>query len=306
MDYDAFGRIYECFPGECPCCGSDSARAGALAKDGFAYARCRNCAHMWLHPTPDPAACATIYDSGYFENGRNSGYANYLADEPLHRTNARARLRRLASAGGGPPGRLLEVGCAAGFFLDEAHALGWSVAGVDVSPWARAAASRVLGLEILESMDALLPGNEGAFSVGCFFQVLEHMPDPASALLQMRRLLRPDGLLAIETWDRGSAIARAMGRHWQQVSPPSVIHLFDRDGLVRLLRAGGFEVRSFAMVSKKISLGWGLGLLASKSRVFNPAERLVRRLGIGGWPFTYGFGDLITVMAAKTRARPSA
>jgi hypothetical protein len=39
----------------------------------------------------------------------------------------------------------------------------------------------------------------------------------------------------IETWNRDDWVARLLGRHWHEYSPPSVLHWFNPDGLRRLV-----------------------------------------------------------------------
>ena len=71
---------------------------------------------------------AAYRDAAYFEGGAGPGYTNYLAQEPTLRRTFRRLLRSMQSHGmtgpssaGGPAGRLLEIGSAYGFFLDEAR-----------------------------------------------------------------------------------------------------------------------------------------------------------------------------------------
>ena len=133
------------------------------------------------------------------------------------------------------------------------------------------------------------------------FQVLEHLPDPAAALAEIRACLRPNGMLLIETWDRGSLVARLFGRYWQQITPPSVLWLLDRKSLVSLLERAGFRVNAILRTSKKIGVGWGLGLMAEKMpRVFSPAFRLLERSPVGRFGVSYRLGDLVTVVAVAS------
>src|SRR5438105_1315272 len=94
------------------------------------------CRLLFRAQPPDDEAIQDIYDARYFRDqpgdSDRHGYADYLADESLHRANARRRIH-LLSAHTRRPGRLLDVGCAAGFFVDEAGRAGWDASGIDVS-----------------------------------------------------------------------------------------------------------------------------------------------------------------------------
>src|SRR5205085_9377865 len=70
--------------------------------------------------------------------------------------------------------------------------------------------------------------------------VIEHLPRPAAALDRVASLLRPGGVVYLAVPDAGSALARALGRHWWSVIPTHVQY-FTRASLYTLLRRRGFE-----------------------------------------------------------------
>lgn len=281
----------------CPLCARDGP-VPLYGVSGWTYLACRSCGVAWLDGVAGGPEAPALYDEAYFSGSANGGYPDYLGDEDLHRLNARDRLRWIAAAGA-RPGSLLDVGCAAGFLLDEARRGGWKVAGVDLSPFARDVARRRFGLTVMERLADLYKA-DGQFDVVSFFQSLEHMPDPAAALGHAARLLRPGGLLAIETWDRGSAVARACGRYWQQVTPPSVVFLFDRPSLDRLLCRCGLRTIEIRTVAKRVRIRHAMSLLAGKHpRLFGPISRAATRLRLDRAAVTYRLGDLIAVFARR-------
>ena len=99
----------------------------------------------------------------------------------LREPRARARASR-------PAGRLLDVGCHVGTFIELAERAGFEVAGVEPSRWAaKRAEARVRGpVHVGVVEDAPLP--EGAYDVVTMWDVIEHLPDPASHAA--RRALR--------------------------------------------------------------------------------------------------------------------
>jgi SAM-dependent methyltransferase len=267
-----------------------------LERDGYRYARCRTCGVVRLDPLPGRSELERTFDRGYFVGGDRGGYLDYARDEPIHRENARARLRWIEAARPGAPGRLLDIGCALGFFLDEARRAGWDVAGAELSAWAGEQARQRFGLDVVREPASKLAREAGSYDVVAFFQVLEHLSDPYGALDVARRLLRPGGLLIVETWDRASLVARLSGPHWQQVSPPSVLYLFDRGTLRAALEDAGFEDVRIRRASKGVRLDFVLSLLEGKHpRLAGPPAAIARRLGLAEKSFRYSLGDLVTV-----------
>ena len=93
-----------------------------------------------------------------------------------------------------PPGaRLLDIGCGDGRIAEEARACGARYVGVDVSSSA-VEFCRAKGLEAAEcNLDQPLPFPDGSFDAVTVFEVLEHLFEPARALAQIARVLKPGG-----------------------------------------------------------------------------------------------------------------
>ncbi len=280
----------------CKACGDEATRALFTSGD-YRYVTCAGCGMARLDPLPTDNVASELYGAGYFEGGVPGSYQDYTGDEALHRQNARDRLNiisRLVVA----PGTLVDVGCALGFFLDEARSAGWKVAGVDVSPYARDYARDQLELNVYASLDSVALDND--VNVVSFFQALEHVADPHTALVAAHSLLEAGGTVVIETWDRMSWIARLSGRYWQQVSPPSVLYLFDRPTITEMLRRCGFSVRWIGKTSKRVGLGHVMGLLREKHPLLTrPFALIMDSARVQRTSLRYGLGDLITVVAER-------
>lgn len=292
------GETAESPPAACPICGSVRSRP-LFRSQGYGYIECKACSHAWMHPPPSLEAIEQIYDAAYFESASDGGYADYAADEALHRANARARLNLLAKMDCRPPGRMLDVGCALGYFADEARRIGWEVEGVEVSEWAAERARRTLGLQVHPSLvSALSPS--ARFDAITFFQSLEHMIDPMRGLREAQKALRPGGVVMIESWDRASLVARLLRSHWQQVSPPSVVHLFTRRGLANALAASGFSNPSVHTSSKLVSVRFVARLLGEKyPSLLAPLASRISEGRIGARGISYRLGDLVTAFARR-------
>ena len=100
-----------------------------------------------------------------------------------------------------------------------------------------------------------------------------------------------------------SLVARLSGRYWQQISPPSVIHLFSRPSLDRLLKSEYFTIRDVRRTAKFVSLSFAGLLLAKKHpTTLGFLGWLARRRGVRDILLPYVLDDLITVYARSAIA----
>lgn len=282
----------------CGVCGRSGRRPWLRLRD-WSYMECPGCSAVGVESMPAAGWADSFYDVGYFRGGGRVGYLDYTADEAQHRVNARGRVRLARRFGASAASRWLDVGCAVGYTLDEARKSRCKVLGVELSAWAASMARDKLGLPVTHAMREAIASRGEGFDVVSFFQVLEHMPDPVAALTDARACLRTDGLLVVETWDRGSAVARLFGRRWQQIAPPSVLWLFDRPSLNHLLERSGFRMLAIERTSKKISVGWAAGLMADKAPAWlGGGLRKIASSPLGRISINYRLGDLVTVVGA--------
>ena len=91
-----------------------------------------------------------------------------------------------------PPGRLLDLGCGVGWSSSLFAAQGYDVVGLDLAAAAlEPPPSERLRFSVGDA--ARLPFPDGSFDAVAAYQFLEHVPDPQSVLLEVRRVLRPGG-----------------------------------------------------------------------------------------------------------------
>jgi len=180
-----------------------------------------------------------------------------------------------------PPGRLLDVGCSVGLFLDLARKSGWEVEGVEASEWS-AAQAREQGFRVHNELFEQVELPERSYEVVCFWDVLEHVPSPRLVLEKAHRLLRPGGLLMVSTPDITSLSARLLGRRWWFVERDHIFY-YSTATLSEQLRRTGFEPRARHGVLRTYPVSYLLRKLgAYLPRAAGLMERIVRRLGLGG------------------------
>ena len=287
-------------PMMCPRCTRDRWLA-FYDKPPYRYVRCEACGLVRLSPFPTARQAAELYGDGYFKGGAHGGYPDYEGDASLHVRNARMRIGNLPRPAPNSP--LVDVGCAHGFTLLAARAAGWEPFGVEVNDCARERLESH-GIPATVSIDtvAVTPGTAGAVT---YFQSLEHLPDPLASLCAARRLLDDGGRVVIETWDRSSLVSRVLGRHWQQVTPPSVLWLFARDDVQSLLKRAGFTDVRIRRSLKWVSAELVIGQMAERGNRVASALRTRFGSALKHIAAPYALGDLITVTARAAVAVPT-
>lgn len=198
--------------------------------------RCPRCLLQWWDwPSIDPSA---FYDRDYFQSASvERGYDDYAALEPSLRRTARGRVaavRRMRPRAG----RLLDVGCGTGTFLEAARAAGWQARGVEVSPYAAEQALR-RGLDVECGAIESTVTRPGEYDVITLWDVIEHLSQPARTLSTLSAALRPGGLLALSTGDVTSLCARLSGPWWHLYTLPEHLFFYSPESLRRLMRRAG-------------------------------------------------------------------
>jgi 2-polyprenyl-3-methyl-5-hydroxy-6-metoxy-1,4-benzoquinol methylase len=137
--------------------------------------------------------------------------------------------------------RILDVGCALGFMLEEAKAAGWNPVGVETSEFAARYAAQHTGCPVHAGtlQKAALPSE--SFDVVTLMDVVEHVPEPFALLSEIYRILRQGGVLFILTPNFGSAFVRLFGLNAYGVWPDQHVVYFQFSSMTRLLRRVGFR-----------------------------------------------------------------
>lgn len=259
-------------PAACLCCGGSRWRPWATG-----LSRCLHCGYTRAIETPTEDELRSIYDQAYFSGQE---YRDYLADRAVIEATLIRRLARVR-ARVTPGGRLLEPGCAYGFFLDLARTDYPDSVGVDIAEFPTQFARDELRLDVRTGdLQSLGPPAE-TFDAACLWDTIEHLSNPAEIMAGLADRVRPGGWLFLTTGDIGALVPRVQGRRWRMIHPPSHLHYFTRPAMVRLLGRHGFAVRRIttASVDRTIEqILHGLSRFGGSAAVSTLATALHRRL----------------------------
>jgi SAM-dependent methyltransferase len=220
----------------CPGCGRLTEHARLYAIGTCTILRCAACG---LGRTEAPAfEPERYYTDDYFTGRHADGYADYGSAEAVLRREFARTVEFIRARRDG--GRLLEIGCAYGFFLQEAKPF-FEVCGIELSADAAAHARRA-GLNVLTGVaDAPTLQRLGSHDVIVMLDVIEHLPDPHGMLCLLSRHLAPGGIIVITTGDFGSLVARLAGPRWRLMTPPQHLWFFTGESLSGMARSAGLD-----------------------------------------------------------------
>lgn len=197
-----------------------------------------------------------------------------------------------------PPGRLLDIGCAAGFFVREARDRGWDAIGIEPSKW-------LVSWGVKNLKERLYTGTlkqgrfkDKEFDILTMWDVLEHVPDPMGELHECNRILKAGGMLIVNYPDFGSILAKLAGRNWWFLLS-NHLYYFTPVTMRRYLEKAGFEVKHFAMHWQTLPLGYLSKILSIYSpKLSRFSETLFKALRMSNIPIPY-YAAQTNVIAVK-------
>jgi 2-polyprenyl-3-methyl-5-hydroxy-6-metoxy-1,4-benzoquinol methylase len=246
----AKGTIRTAPIGKCHLCGSEGSPLYSGLSDPYfgatglwSHKKCPNpkCGLIWLDPAPITEDLYLAYQS-YFTHGTQDGVPSlgsrirglcYSAYQSLHKIPATVFGLGTAKAeitsmflGDMKPGKLLDVGCGDGKYLNRMRPLGWSVEGVDFDSKAVANAKVQYGLDL--HCGNLQDANFSSemFDAVTMSHVIEHLPEPLVLLKEIQRILKPGGRLVVTTPNSDSLGHQKFGSYWFGIDPPRHLKIY--------------------------------------------------------------------------------
>lgn len=211
--------------------------------------RCAGCTHQFVYPPVTKVEQEAVYDDHYFAATGDwvEGVwpLSYVQAEPKVRREADEVLDILPRG----VGRLLELGCAGGFFLDQARRRGFDVVGIELNARMAAHARNALGLDVIQGRVEDIEGDRfrQRFDVLVLMDVLEHIPDPYALFDKVSHWLMADACVLIRGPLHNDPIARARESIrrllWIEKELPGYpldVNLFTKQSLTRLLGEFGY------------------------------------------------------------------
>jgi 2-polyprenyl-3-methyl-5-hydroxy-6-metoxy-1,4-benzoquinol methylase len=189
----------------------------------YRIVKCKRCGLVFTNPMPELSKHYTnTVDDAYVQSTPQRRKTSEYAVEVLARHK--------------PSGRLLDIGCNTGVFLDAA-AERYEVEGIELSEWSADIASErhKVHRQPIEELNL-----ERQYDIVTMWAVIEHLEDPRAELEYIFDAMTPGGIAAFYTPDIDSYLARLLGKRWWSFLGMHLFY-FSRRTLTCMLEEVGFE-----------------------------------------------------------------
>lgn len=222
----------------CPICQTHNSAFYCYLKPA-SYFRCNVCGTIFQYPLPTVAEMVEYANQEYSEGL----YKGYIQARPIKHLTFRKRLDMIEARQVGQPGKkVLDVGCSCGYFLDVALEKGYDGYGVEFSSVAISAAQDATRARITQGdVNQLAEMQAASFDIVTAFDVIEHTIEPLTFLADLKKLLKPGGLLVITTPDTRHFLRSVMRKRWPMLQPFQHTVLFSGQSLRQALEASGYH-----------------------------------------------------------------
>jgi 2-polyprenyl-3-methyl-5-hydroxy-6-metoxy-1,4-benzoquinol methylase len=204
----------------------------------YQVVECERCGLLRTNPRPTRQSMAFYYGAGYLPY-HSSRPSTRRGGELVDRVTLAEAVPPL------PPGKLLEVGCASGSFLQRMSRRGWQVSGIELSAEA-ARSCAALGYPVHAGPLETAPDAGGELDLVAGWMVLEHLHDPVGGLAKLRAWTRPGGWLAMSVPNAACRERRWFGDAWFPLHLPNHLFHFTPATLRQTLARAGWKVRRIA------------------------------------------------------------
>jgi 2-polyprenyl-3-methyl-5-hydroxy-6-metoxy-1,4-benzoquinol methylase len=140
-------------------------------------------------------------------------------------------------------GKLLDIGCNIGLFLKVAKQNGFNATGVELNDECARYGRQNFEVKIFSDHLEKIDFQKDDFDIITLFDVLEHIPDISGFVAEVKRILKPDGLLVIQSPNIGSVMAKLTRSKWEWLCPPDHLYHFTPETIMRFLTSNGFAIK---------------------------------------------------------------
>ncbi len=248
----------------CLICNKENENAFFTKKSGemeeFTLVKCSFCDLEYINPRPTVVEIAKYYNNNYFNKRTDRGYNNYFSNE------VRGEIERVMALNLADLGffelekslkdskRVLDIGSAAGYFVNYMQNRSWDSSGIDLSDDCVNFA-KDNGLNVING-DYLGTIYKDKFDLITLWASIEHLHYPDKFLEKIYDDLKEGGEIYISTCRQGGLnFQKLFGSKWRFYNFPEHLYFFSFKNIKKLLEVKGFEVVSYNTYGSGVGKG---------------------------------------------------
>jgi len=210
---------------------------------GYQLYKCHECGLINAYKPHGNDIGTVLYEKDFYFKPENdsetaSYYSNYIKQtKNIRKFNNIIRELKKFSNGG----KLLDIGCAMGTFLEIARYY-WDVEGLEISSYASNYTRNNLKITVFNGTIEEAKYPDDSFDVVTCIDVLEHVDDPNLMINEIARIIKPDGIAFFETLITDSPTVNRNIKKWKLMIPPVHLFYFSKKSLQLIMEKNGFEI----------------------------------------------------------------
>jgi len=215
----------------------------------FQYKQCLKCGMFYMDPMVSRASVPKLYEKGYYTGEADYSYFDESKNKKVVIAARLSQVKNISKFVNLNNARLLDIGCSFGGFLEAVSKLypSCDLYGTEISDFAYHHLKKNSKTKIFKGDINQTNFPPQFFDVITMLEVIEHLPSPRKDLGTVQKLLKPGGLLVIQTPNVGSLEARIKKGRFTNFLPGHLV-LFSRKTLRQLLKRAGFKVKKLYYV----------------------------------------------------------
>lgn len=205
----------------------------SLSKENFRLVKCTKCGLIYLNPRPSKKDLYKFYPKKYYDSSLGlieKKFVEYLSKQKI------LDMEKFKQKG-----KILDIGCGEGNYLLQMKSEGYEVSGIDVSPGAcNIARKKKLKVYCGELKKHHFPNK--TFDIITLWHVFEHLYNPSETLKEIRRILKDDGILIMETPNINCFSFKIFKGYHFHLDSPRHLHHWSKHSMELILNKNGFKV----------------------------------------------------------------
>lgn len=253
----------------CPICNSSqfipflSCIDNTVSREIFNIVKCEQCSFKFTNPRPEEENLGKYYKSENYvsHSNTNKGFINSTY-QSVRKYTLLKKLQLISKFY--KTGNILDIGCGTGEFLNTCKNAKWKTLGIEPDMDARTMAIKNYSLDVRpESEIDQLP--DSSFDIITMWHVLEHVPKLNQRVEDLKRLIKPNGIIIIAVPNSNSLDAKIYKENWAAYDVPRHLYHFNPNDINLLFKNHGmkmfrilpmiFDSFYVAMLSEKIKTG---------------------------------------------------